>query len=788
MTESLNIGGLIELIGSPAGFVPSALPGAVGAAYGLGGAADTWDLGAPQPVVDTLAALLGDGEIPLGRRASNRTMSLPVVIRAPDLATLTGAREALFAIVDQETWTLSWTRDLATAFPVTFDCFRANPTTITYSLEDADALLCRVLLSFQALPYARSASNTQTLNFASSVTGGTPPPAAVTIDSFSSVSSSTQASWWASKPQAVIGAASAYWDWDHTDQDSAPLYTHTLAANVNITGRTKLSLWVGLGAPDDYDDWHKGNVSFAFTLSDSTGHKLSFGTTSYVVASNSGTLPQWNQVTCSIPQGTAGFDYTHIHAYSVQCWSFTGEDGDLELKADTWLNGVQAVASTTGSPASSRGTVYQLAGIIGSAHALMALQFQQPAGAAGVNWLTGMDATFEGGLGDWIAGSNCTITDSPATSHVGSYSCALTSAAAGNMNAVSFPAGSITTLGMPVTPATTVTGLVYFQAAASARSVNAGIDFYTSGGAFVSTIHGSNVTDATTGWVQATVTATVPATSAYARLAPQVVSTGAGGEVHYIDDPALVQGTTIGFTTLIAHMPSPQAPAALVPLVQAGNGADPPDNREYAIPAAATGVNARFGGAYTVVLTAQSFANTSTARTVTVTVHQYEFPGGPVATASVARTFTPSTDITNNIVIMDNLTLPVKALPPDNSSAYFTVSVNDPTQTSDRFLDLLFIDTQGQVMYVSIGDGNAYNNYWLDVPSASQDLGLLSASTYDRSSAVSVMQYAIISGGPLVASPGANPLLAYSVQGQPALQVVYQPRYWADDPGGPGST
>ena len=205
MTESLNLGGVIELLGSPAGFVPSMLPNAAGATYGLGGAADVWDLGAPQPVVDVLATLLGDGEIPLGRRASNRTITLPVVIRAPDLATLTGAREALFAVVDQAYWNLTWTRDLATAYPVTFDCFRAAPSVITYSLEDSDALIARILLSFQALPYARSASNPQTLNFASPITGASAPPPVVTLDTYSSVSSSTQPTWWQAKPQAVLG-------------------------------------------------------------------------------------------------------------------------------------------------------------------------------------------------------------------------------------------------------------------------------------------------------------------------------------------------------------------------------------------------------------------------------------------------------------------------------------------------------------------------------------------------------------------------------------------------------
>ena len=1215
MTESLNVGGVIELLGSPAGLVPSALPGCVGATFGLGGAADVWDLGAPQPVVDVLAALLGDGEIPLGNRASNRTITLPVVIRAPTLATLTGAREALFAVVDQTYWNLTWTRDLATAYPVTFDCFRAQPSLITYSLEDSDALIARILLTFQALPYARSAANPQTLNFASPISGAAAPPSTVTIDNYASVSSTSQPTWWQSKPQAVIGAASAFWDWDSTDTDSAPLYTHTLGATADITGRTKLSLWLGLGSPENYSTWHSGNVTFAFTLTDNAAHTLSFGVTVKVAASNSGTAPTWNQITAPIPQGQPGFDYTHLNSYSIQCWRFVGSDGDLELDADTWLNGLQAVAPTTGTPASSRGTVYSLNGILGSAHTPIGLTFTQapnttpttttysapgsisfnpPAGVTAVqakkwgaggrggnrtstgnaggggggefsetsyfpvtpgvpvagfvgtggttagggfvqrvakgtlnstsatsfsgtvsnavsgsqtlivsigfgltggtvstvtdtkgnsyskdyavnpattgnrclevwrcssntalttsdsititlsssqtngaaficdayvplastdvqgfdwnssgtgqvapnctitssdtvavsaglvfaagdtpsasgaftatgsdancntgsagcdfltaydngpaagsltstftwgvshtnvgvilgytpsgtgavdgtgtwfgandsttahgghgvtantsaggtggtgatlaNWLPSTASTFETNIATWAAVTNCAIVQTAAQAHGGTKSLQLTSTASGDMTAAHTSAGTILTNGMPILGSAAVTVSAWFRTAVSARTCNIGADFYDSTGTVIgSTSYGSNITDSNAAWTQATGVFVSPSNAAWCRVTAKVQSTGAGSEVHYVDDVIISQGavwaggngatstgsgggggggsagetsaggngavtgggtagtgggaaggaggasggnnagspgsapgggggggfassttaaagagaagqiqvsytvTQTAFATLVAHMAGPNAPAALVPLIQAGNGSDPPDGREYTVPAAAAGVNARFSGTYTLVLTNFTFAApTSSSRTVTVTVKQYEYPGGPSATVSVTRTFVPSTDITNGIVILDNVTLPVKMIPADNTSAYFTVSVTGNV-SGDRFLDLLFLDTEGQLALVNIGDGNSYVSYWLDVPTAAQDLGLLSGSDFDRASAVSVAQYAIISGGPLMASPGNNSLLVYAVEGQPALQVSYQPRYWVDDPAG----
>ena len=73
----------------------------------------------------------------------------------------------------------------------------------------------------------------------------------------------------------------------------------------------------------------------------------------------------------------------------------------------------------------------------------------------------------------------------------------------------------------------------------SARTTNAGIDWYNSAGTFLSTSRGTGVADTTTGWTQVTVTATAPANAAFCRASPQVVATGAGSEVHYLDDVTL---------------------------------------------------------------------------------------------------------------------------------------------------------------------------------------------------------------------------------------------------------
>src|SRR5690348_3844184 len=105
MSNSLVIANAINVLG---GGVPSTLPLSSGAVYRL---QPGWSLGSPQPTVDISGQMILDGERPFGRRASNRTITLPIVIAAPDKQTLAGAVEQLLQEVDQDTWTLTWIRD-----------------------------------------------------------------------------------------------------------------------------------------------------------------------------------------------------------------------------------------------------------------------------------------------------------------------------------------------------------------------------------------------------------------------------------------------------------------------------------------------------------------------------------------------------------------------------------------------------------------------------------------------------------------------------------------------------
>lgn len=233
------------------------------------------------------------------------------------------------------------------------------------------------------------------------------------------------------------------------------------------------------------------------------------------------------------------------------------------------------------------------------------------------------------------------------------------------------------------------------------------------------------------------------------------------------------------FGTLIAHRPGPQSPPELSPLVPIANTADPPTGSQYTVPSLTSGVNALFNGTYTVVLVNYLWDSPTVSRQVTVTVNQYEYINGPAYPLSITRTVTPATDIVNGIIVMGELTLPVKAVDPSNTSAYFTVAITD-TNILDQFLDILFLDTQGSTVMVNIPPGNTYSNYFIDEPTPDRDLGLILGSDLDRSQAISVMDSAIISGSPFYLTPGDNLFLAYTASGAPNLGVSYASRWYLE--------
>jgi len=223
VSDSLVLAGQFELLG---GGVVSTNPACPGAVFRLD---DGWDFGSPQPVPALIAAMALDGEKPTGRRVSNRTMVIPVVIQAPSLLLVEAAREVLLAAVAAEQWIMTYTADAegGTPLPLVFDCYAATASAPVYSLAENRSHLAHLAITFPAAPYGRS-DLPEVIDFPAPILGRPTPPVPVDIDTFASVSG-TQ---WA---QTLIGPGpqSAHWDPSISPANNpsgvglAPLYTKT---------------------------------------------------------------------------------------------------------------------------------------------------------------------------------------------------------------------------------------------------------------------------------------------------------------------------------------------------------------------------------------------------------------------------------------------------------------------------------------------------------------------------------------------------------------------------------
>ena len=810
MADSLLLNYAIELLGGGSGVV-STLPLCNGATFTV---SPGLTLGSPHPIVDIVESLVLNGERPYGTRASNRTITLPISITAPDRTTLAGAIETLLQLIDQQTWTLQWTRDpgAGTPLPLLLDCFRANPSKPTYNLIDAQQFSADIEIEFQALPYGRS-DVAQQLTFASPISGTTPPPPPVTLDDFATVA---HLQYWSQSTIAVVGSYSARFDSIYGDSHPSADYQNNSLGALDITGLPALGLWVGAGSP--YYDYYGGlgRFTFTFTLTDSYGNQLAFGTSQNITVSDHQDAPTWTYVTASIPQG-ATFDYASVAGYSVSAWNYPY--GGV-LNVVVFLDDLQAVSGSGNPIAAVRGAIYTLAGVTGTAPAPMSLQFQQAPDSVPTT------QTFTSGSGTWVCPDTVTVVQveniGPGGNGAGMNEAGKGGGGQGGEYACEpeypvVPGDSYAWVaGTPGNPSTfDGTGVVANAGASAAEDSSAGasgaptstntIVFEGGDGANGSTTGGGGgssggsesagnpgsgssggaaVTEGGAGGAGAT-------TTGHAGTAGSAPGGGGGGADSGGGTYAGGAGasgqvkltytlTEPPFSTLIAHRPGPDAPPSLNPLVPVGSGGDVPNGDTfYPIPSLVTGVTAIFGGTYSVMLVAESWSAPSTSRTVTVTVYQYEYTGGPSTQWPVSRTFTPSTDVANGMVTLGDLTLPGNDIAPDNTQAYFEITVTS-TITADRFLDCLFLDSMGQTCWVNLPT-DTYTAYYIDAPTTDRDLGRVLGSVGGRPEAVSVMANTFVSGGPLTIDPSGNgTLLAYSVQGAPALACYYFAAWFLD--------
>ena len=393
MTDSLVIANAIELLG---GGVPSTNPLCLGAEFRLAPQSigqvnqvffgTNLDLGGPQPTTDFVASLLLDGERPFGRRASNRTINLPIAVIAKNRLQLAAAREVLMEAIDQDQWVLTWTRDPGvggTPLPLVFDCFRALPTSTTYDfLMEQQAYIMGMTIAFQALPYARSDKATL-LSFASPAPvtqAPAAPPSPVVLDAYTKISSPQ----FQQSTKCVVGPFTLLWDpdffGDFGGQQNPLQYSATFSSALNLTSMTTLQMFLGLGSR--YYEYleYRGRttgISISITLTDSSGKTLSCNRGNLrLPVSPTAQSPVFSPVTIPIPQGVSTFNYASVASYSITITNRTS------LNRFSWVTAyVDALTAYPGTQTANpvtRGSLYALYGIAGTARSPISLAFQQP--------------------------------------------------------------------------------------------------------------------------------------------------------------------------------------------------------------------------------------------------------------------------------------------------------------------------------------------------------------------------------------------------------------------------
>jgi hypothetical protein len=146
--------------------------------------------------------------------------------------------------------------------------------------------------------------------------------------------------------------------------------------------------------------------------------------------------------------------------------------------------------------------------------------------------------SFEAGVSDMTAngsGANGTLTQTTAQAFSGTHSLSI----AINTSPMRVYRG---TAGNPfvgrdgaVIPGQSYTASAYVRAATVARHFHVTIEWYDSGGGFISQSAGSDVLDSTSAWTRVSVTGVAPATAAFFLLDVNCADVVSGGEVHYAD-------------------------------------------------------------------------------------------------------------------------------------------------------------------------------------------------------------------------------------------------------------
>lgn len=183
--------------------------------------------------------------------------------------------------------------------------------------------------------------------------------------------------------------------------------------------------------------------------------------------------------------------------------------------------------------------------------------------------------------------------------------------------------------------------------------------------------------------------------------------------------------------------------------------------------------NSRYNGTYSAVL-GVSTVGAAGSNTVSVTITQLE-NGSSVATQTLTATYTsPQAD---RLVKMGEVTLPLRAIPADNSLTTYTFAFNH-SAGADAYSDFMLLDTRGQTVIAD--PPSTVAAIYIDEPAILATIGNVYASASGRTMAYGIMDTALVTGGPFIFEPGDDRMLVWADTTSPTLTTTYYPR-WLDE-------
>lgn len=130
-----------------------------------------YDFGDPQQVIAQVQSLLLDGERVLQTRASNRTITLPLIVAGSDRSDMSTRMDALLKTVTESGYLLHWTP--ANGLEMVWDCFAATWQIHWDVIIENRLFKQQVDITIPALPYGRNPGyETVTTTPAGSVSSG----------------------------------------------------------------------------------------------------------------------------------------------------------------------------------------------------------------------------------------------------------------------------------------------------------------------------------------------------------------------------------------------------------------------------------------------------------------------------------------------------------------------------------------------------------------------------------------------------------------------------------------